>query len=112
MDDDSIENTPNKQPQAGKHDSGAADLDKVTDYAEEKEISGDLNNAITAISDKRKKDAELKAELERKLASVKVKKEDLDLVCSEFEITKLRAERVLKENNGDLASALTALINT
>ena len=25
-----------------KHDSGAADLEKVTDYAEEKEISSDI----------------------------------------------------------------------
>lgn len=36
-----------------KHDSGAADLEKVTDYAEEKEIlssSTDLEDAIATIS--------------------------------------------------------------
>lgn len=27
-----------------KHDSGAADLEKVTDYAEEREISKDISN--------------------------------------------------------------------
>ena len=96
----------------GKHNTGAADLERVTDYAEEKEISGDnLDNAISAIIDKRKRDADQKAELEKRLASVKVKKEDVDLVCQEFECSKQRAERVLKENNGDLKAALTSLIN-
>lgn len=110
--DDSADsaNTSKNQPTTAKHDSGAADLEKVTDYAEEKEISGNLNNAITAISDKRRKDAESKAELERKLASVKLKKEDVELVCAEFEITKARAERVLKENDGDLAKAVESLL--
>lgn len=102
------------KPQSNKHDSGAADLEKVTDYAEEKEISasGDLNNAMNAITDKRKKDAELKAEREKMLASVKVKKEDVEIIVNEFEITKAKAERVLKEHNADLAAALSALINS
>lgn len=35
------------QKKAAKHDSGAADLEKVTDYAEEKEISsGDLKEVL------------------------------------------------------------------
>lgn len=96
---------------APKHDSkGAADLERVTDYAEEKEISNDMSQAITAITDKRRKDADLKAEREKKLASVKVKKEDVELICGEFEVAKSRAERVLKENDGDLTAALTALL--
>ncbi|RNA39275.1 huntingtin-interacting K [Brachionus plicatilis] len=105
----------NKESQAqahSKHNTGAADLEKVTDFVEEKEISGDnLDNAITAILDKRKLEAEQKAELERRLASVKVKKEDVELICHEFEITKPKAERILKENSGDLRAALTALVN-
>ena len=103
----------NAKPSASaKHNSGAADLEKVTDYAEEKEISAgdDLNNAINVISDKRKQEADLKEAKERQLASVKVKKEDVELILNEFEITKMRAERVLKEHNGDLSAALTSLI--
>lgn len=97
---------------APKHDSkGAADLERVTDYAEEKEISNDMSQAITAITDKRRKDADLKAEREKKLASVKVKKEDVELICGEFEVAKSRAERVLKENDGDLTAALTSLLH-
>ncbi|CAF0718132.1 unnamed protein product [Brachionus calyciflorus] len=100
------------QAQQGKHNTGAADLEKVTDYAEEKEISGgNLDNAINAITDKRRRDAEQKADLEKRLASVKVKKEDVDVVVQEFEVPRPKAERVLKENNGDLQAALTALLN-
>jgi NACalpha-BTF3-like transcription factor len=111
--DNESDTSVNKAPAQSKHDSGAADLEKVTDYAEEKEISaGDLNNAMNAISDKRKKDAEQKAELEKKLASVKVKKEDVEMIVNEFEITKIKAERVLKEHNADLSAALSALINS
>ena len=95
-----------------KHNSGAADLEKVTDYAEEKEISaGDALEAFNAINDKRKQEADLKEQKEKQLASVKVKKEDVELILNEFEITKLKAERVLKENNGDLSAAMIALIN-
>ena len=70
-----------------------------------------LNNAINAISDKRKQEADLKAQIEKQLASVKVKKEDVELIQNELEISKVKAERVLKEHNGDLSAALSALIN-
>lgn len=59
--DDEAKGTDNSAQAVGKHNSGAADLEKVTDYAEEKEITtGNLDNAINAISDKRKRDAEKK----------------------------------------------------
>ena len=95
-----------------QHNTGAADLEKVTDYAEEKEISaGDALEAFNAINDKRKQEADLKEQREKQLASVKVKKEDVELILNEFEITKLKAERILKENNGDLSAAMKALID-
>ncbi len=49
--DDEKKSEPSKEK---KHDSGAADLEKVTDYAEEKEIlstSTDLEDAIATISE-------------------------------------------------------------
>merc|ERR1712035_134019 len=47
-----------------KHDSGAADLERVTDYAEEKEISSsDLETAMSVIGDRRSR--EQKAQQER-----------------------------------------------
>jgi NACalpha-BTF3-like transcription factor len=75
------------------------DLERITDYAEEKECSaGSLNNAINpmnAISDKRKSNAEQKAEREKHLASINVKKEDVELIVNEFEIARQRDERLL-----------------
>jgi NACalpha-BTF3-like transcription factor len=96
---------------AGKHNTGASDLERVTDFSEEKEVSGDLNNAITLIMNKRKKEAEAKAELEKKLATVKVSKEDVDLIATEMEITRARAERVLKQHDGNVEKALHFLIH-
>ena len=40
MADDGLD--PKSQKKTVKHDSGAADLERVTDYAEEKEISSDI----------------------------------------------------------------------
>jgi NACalpha-BTF3-like transcription factor len=116
MDNEDGETNSSEKTSIAKHDrSGAADLERITDYAEEKEISaGSLNNAMNAmnaISDKRKTNAEQKAEREKHLASIKVKKEDIEIIVNEFEIAKQRAERVLKENNGDLEAALSSLIN-
>ena len=81
-----------KGPNSAKHDSGAADLEKVTDYAEEKEIleeNANLNNAINLISNKRKKEADQKAEKEKELANVKVIREEVELIISEFELNKI-----------------------
>lgn len=48
---DDIQNDMDKtQKKAAKHDSGVADLEKVTDYAEEKEISSqDISGVSTRI---------------------------------------------------------------
>nr|XP_020865020.1 huntingtin-interacting protein K isoform X2 [Phascolarctos cinereus] len=52
-----------------KHDSGAADLERVTDYAEEKEIqSSNLETAMSVIGDRRSR--EQKAKQERALPSI------------------------------------------
>lgn len=106
---DSDEIQEKSQKKTAKYDSGAADLEKVTDYAEEKEISTQdfsgvqsLNmtfkinvlvtiyecfflfifQAITAIGDRRIKEAEEKMAKERELLKVSIKKEDVDLIVS------------------------------
>jgi len=78
LEDDHDEADDNPQPAVKdkKHSDGVADLEKVTDYAEEKEIlstGNELEEAIVAI---RKKQEQKKAELESK----KVKNE---IQCSE-----------------------------
>lgn len=107
------EDQPEKlQKKTAKYDSGAADLEKVTDYAEEKEISTqDVANAISAIGDRRNKAALEKQAREKELLKVSIKKEDVDLIVRELEISRSIAERTLREYHGNVVNALTALTN-
>ncbi|XP_061594432.1 huntingtin-interacting protein K [Cololabis saira] len=95
-----------------KHDSGAADLERVTDYAEEKEISSsDLETAMSVIGDRRSREQKAKQEREKELAKVTIKKEDVELIMSEMEISRMVAERSLREHMGNVVEALVALTN-
>ncbi|CAG0884755.1 unnamed protein product [Darwinula stevensoni] len=93
-----------------KHDSGAADLERVTDYAEDKEISSDdIQGAMTLIGDRRAQEYQQKVAREKELAKVSIKKEDVVLIMQEFEVTRAKAERTLREHRGNIIEALTAL---
>ncbi|MGH0128225.1 UNVERIFIED_CONTAM: hypothetical protein FKN15_044222 [Acipenser sinensis] len=116
-----------------KHDSGAADLERVTDYAEEKEISSsDLETAMSVIGDRRSREQKAKQERrvqmfaslyptepkslnntsqERELAKVTIKKDDVELIMTEMEIPRGVAERSLREHMGNVVEALIALTN-
>merc|ERR1719365_269557 len=109
---DKGENDKNKDK---KHDSGAADLEKVTDYAEEKEIlstGNELEDAIVAIRNKQAQKTAEKLARERELAKVPVNKDDIQLIVSEMEISKELADRCLREHGGDVTAALTALVSS
>ncbi|XP_055850210.1 huntingtin-interacting protein K [Episyrphus balteatus] len=100
-----------KQKKATRHDGGAADLERVTDYAEEKEISAaDISSAVEQFGDKRIKEDEEKLAKERELQKVQVKKEDIELIMNEMLISKQQAEKVLREQRGDVVAALEILI--
>ncbi|XP_048338026.1 huntingtin-interacting protein K [Sphaerodactylus townsendi] len=95
-----------------KHDSGAADLERVTDYAEEKEIqSSNLETAMSVIGDRRSREQKAKQEREKELAKVTIKKEDLELIMNEMEISRAAAERSLREHLGNVVEALITLTN-
>ena len=47
---------------------------------------------------------------ERELAAVKVAKEDIELIASEYEIDRKAAERRLRECRGDLRAALQSFL--
>ncbi|EEB14507.1 Nascent polypeptide-associated complex protein, putative [Pediculus humanus corporis] len=109
-DSDEAQKKESSQKKVAKHDSGAADLEKVTDYAEEKEISSsDDFSALKFIGDKRTKEVEDKIARERELAKVSIKKEDVCLIVRELEISRTAAERSLREHQGNLVNALAAL---
>ncbi|CAH1099909.1 unnamed protein product [Psylliodes chrysocephalus] len=110
--DEELPEKEKNQKKVAKYDSGAADLEKVTDYAEEKEISTqDVANAISAIGDRRNKDALEKQAREKELLKVSIKKEDVDLIVKEMEISRFLAERTLREYHGNVVNALIALTN-
>uniref|UniRef100_A0A0K8TQW6 Nascent polypeptide-associated complex subunit alpha-like UBA domain-containing protein n=1 Tax=Tabanus bromius TaxID=304241 RepID=A0A0K8TQW6_TABBR len=101
-----------KQKKVTKHDGGAADLERVTDYAEEKEISSaDISSAVNMFGDKRSKENEEKLAKERELQKIHVKKEDIELIMNETLISKAQAEKLLREHSGDIVAALEELIN-
>jgi len=98
-----------------KHDSGAADLEKVTDFAEEKEIlstGNELEEALIAIRNKQAQKTAERLARERELSKVQVVKEDVDLIVAEMELPRERADRCLREHGGDVVAALTTLVNS
>ncbi|XP_034936395.1 huntingtin-interacting protein K [Chelonus insularis] len=100
------------QKKVAKYDSGAADLERVTDYAEEKEISSSgFSCALTIIGDKRNKEQAEKKAKEKELLKVSIKKEDVDLIMKEMEINRQLAERTLREHRGNVVDALVTLTN-
>lgn len=102
-DDKEVDVTPKSKKQE------SADLEKVTDYAEEKELSVSANNleAINRIEAQRTKETQARDE---ELAKVKITKEDVELIVREYEITKQQAELALRQSNGDVVQALVRLL--
>lgn len=89
----------------------SADLEKVTDYAEEKEIgSVNLNNleAINLIEAQRTKETQAR---EEELAKVNITREDVELIVKELEITKQQAELALRQSSGDVVQAIVRLLS-
>ncbi|RXG58648.1 Huntingtin-interacting protein K [Armadillidium vulgare] len=81
-----------KEKKTAKHDSGAADLERVTNYAEEKEIKSDAN-FMSVINDVKRQEAVNKMTKEKELAKVSIKKEDVELIMQELELPKNKAEK-------------------
>ncbi|KAK4319568.1 hypothetical protein Pmani_009508 [Petrolisthes manimaculis] len=105
--EDEVE-TKSREKRAAKHDSGAADLERVTNYAEEKEIKSDAN-IISVINDVKRQNDANKLAKEQELAKVSIKKDDVELICRELEISKKEAERALREHQGNLLETLVTL---
>merc|ERR1712138_42624 len=93
-------------------------LDSITDFVEDKESATkvDVKEVEERLKDLRKKQDEMdkeKREKEKQLEAVKIKKEDLELMCQELPLCEKEAlERVLREHNGNLVDALRAAVRT
>merc|ERR1712014_92781 len=95
----------------------AKQLDSVTDYVEEKEASKiDVKEVEEKLNDLRKTKEEedrRRAEREKHLAAVKIKKEDLDLMVAELPLCDRDVlERLLRQHDGNLVSALRSAVKT
>ncbi|BFF90533.1 huntingtin-interacting protein K [Drosophila madeirensis] len=111
-DDEAQDELDPKQKKQTRHDGGAADLERVTDYAEEKEISAaNISSAVAQFGNQRNKENELRVAKEKELQLVQVKKEDIELIMNELLVSKAHAEKVLREQSGDVVAALEAIIS-
>lgn len=107
QDRDSDDERPKPKTQAQE----SADLEKVTDYAEETDL-GSVNvnnlNAINLIEAQRTKETQAR---EEELAKVDITKDDVDLIVRELEITRQQAELALRQSSGDPVQALVRLLS-
>mmetsp|Transcript_48849 Transcript_48849/g.98532 ORF Transcript_48849/g.98532 Transcript_48849/m.98532 type:complete len:128 (-) Transcript_48849:114-497(-) len=114
-DDKDSEDEDEKQKLTGDAAQEAKQLDSLTDFVEDKETSKvDTKEVEARLKDLRVKKEESdrqRAEREKQLASVKIKQEDLDLMCDELPLCERAAlERLLREQAGDLVKALGAAV--
>ena len=66
---------------------------------------------MTFLDNKQVEEAAKRVEKEKELAKVSIRKEDVDLIADEMEISKSKAERTLREHAGNVVEALAVLTN-
>lgn len=94
--------------QVNSHSQEQKDIEKVTDYMEEAEVDANkVNKAIDFLTDFNKKRVGNRT-MEQKND---LNKDDIDVIMNELLVTKIRAERALREKQGNVSDALMLLIN-
>ena len=97
--------------QSGRAKREGADVSRVTDFVEQKELdSAKASQAIASITSSVKVDREAELARERELAAVSIEQADVDLIASEMELNKEVAERKLREHKGDVVQTLNTLV--
>lgn len=97
---------------AKEHEKSTADLDRVTDHVEERDIDSQaLTDSMHAMlgSTAAKKKGPV-ASRDRELAKVKIQQSDIDRIVDELELDPKSAERALREAQGNLVDALSELV--
>ncbi|KAL4168606.1 hypothetical protein KRP22_012004 [Phytophthora ramorum] len=93
-----------------KQDESSA-MDKLTDLVEEKQMDENkMKEAFQALRKQEEADKEAERLLEKKLAAVKVDKDDVALVAHEMELSTQQADRKLREADGDVVKCLQTLL--
>lgn len=96
-----------------EHDKSTADLDRVTDHVEERDIdSAALKDSIHAVLETTAAgNKNANAKRDRELAKVKIQQADVDRIMDELDLDSKAAERALREAGGDIVQALCSLVD-
>lgn len=96
---------------SSERQKSTADLDRVTDYVEDREIDttrvADSMQQVVVDNQTRQKKRQRR---ENELAAVKIRQEDVDMIVDEMGLDAKEAERTLRECRGDVVEALCALV--
>lgn len=107
---DGEEETPQEQVKSKKDESNA--MEKLTDLVEEKQMDENkMKAAFQALHKQEEADKEAERLLEKKLAAVKVSKDEVALVAQEMTISTQQADRKLREADGDIVECLCRLVS-
>ena len=98
-----------QQVKSDKDESSA--MEKLTDLVEEKQMDENkMKEAFQALRKQEEADKEAERLLEKKLAAVKISKDDVALVAQEMEIPTQQADCKLREAAGDVVKCLQTLV--
>lgn len=94
---------------ANKRDG--ADVSRVTDFAEQKEMDSSKSlAALQSLTNEAKVDREAEKRRAAELAAVSIDQKDVDLIVREMEMEKAEAELKLREHGGDVVKTLNTLV--
>lgn len=86
----------------------SGDLDKVTDYVEERQMD------VTKVADSMRdmlSTPTARNDVDASLMNVKIQQSDVQLIMEQLELEKKEAERALRKAQGDVVRALCNLVN-
>ena len=93
-----------------------AQLDKVTDNVEQRELQGadtsKIQQAMSKLAAQQQAAKQEALKIERELASVKVEEDHVRIIKNQFDMHQRQAERALKESKGDLKATIEHLISS
>ena len=97
-----------------KNDSSKAEMAKMTDFDDDEDDPKELEisqAALAVVYQQEQNEALERQKRESKMLKLSVNREDVDLIVQEMEISRERAERVLREHDGNVVNALVYLTN-
>ncbi|KAI9919260.1 hypothetical protein PsorP6_012167 [Peronosclerospora sorghi] len=100
---------PQPQQVKSKKDESTV-MDKLTDLVEKQMDENKMKKAFQALRQQEEEYKEAERLLAKKLAAVKVNKDDVSLVAQEMEISMQQTDRKLRESDGDVVKCLHNLV--